>query len=82
MIGEVLRQARELKGWSQTETAKMADVSQSYYADVERGRYYPSVYLLSRLGVLLEIDLNFLKENDGKTPLSKRGCRNNKAVTT
>jgi len=81
MIGEVLRKARELKGWSQTETARKADVSQSYYADVERGRYYPSVYLLSRLGVLLDIDLNFLKKNDGKTPLSKRGCRNNKEVT-
>ena len=65
-IGEVLKSAREKAGLTQLELSGMVGVSRAYYADVERGRYTPSLKVLSRLADILGIDLNFLKQNDGK----------------
>ncbi|WP_370822770.1 helix-turn-helix transcriptional regulator [Acidaminococcus massiliensis] len=66
-INEVLRNAREKAELTQQELALKAGVSRAYYADVERGRYNPSLSLLVRLSEILKIDLNFLKKNDGNT---------------
>lgn len=66
-IESVIRKAREKAGMTQYQVADSVGVSRAYFADVERGRYTPSLKLLSRLASLLEIDLNFLKENDGNT---------------
>ena len=66
-IGDVLKSAREKAGLTQLELSGMVGVSRAYYADVERGRYTPSLKLLSRLADVLGIDLNFLKQNDGNT---------------
>lgn len=66
----VIRKAREKAGMTQYQVADSVGVSRAYFADVERGRYTPSLKLLSRLGKLLDIDLNFLKENDGNTSIS------------
>ena len=66
-INEVLRNAREKAELTQQELALKSGVSRAYYADVERGRYNPSLSLLVRLSEILKIDLNFLKKNDGNT---------------
>lgn len=66
-IGDVLKSARENAGLTQLELSGMVGVSRAYYADVERGRYTPSLKVLSRLADILGIDLNFLKQNDGNT---------------
>ena len=66
-IGTVLKAAREKAGLTQIELAEKAGVTRAYYADVERGRYTPSLRVLSKLSEILNIDLNFLKENDGNT---------------
>lgn len=66
-IGNVLKSAREKAGLTQLELSGMVGVSRAYYADVERGRYTPSLKVLSRLADILGIDLNFLKQNDGNT---------------
>lgn len=66
-IATVVRNARKAQGLTQQDVAIKADVSRAYYADVERGRYSPSVKLMSSLGNILDIDLNFLKSNDGNT---------------
>lgn len=66
-VERVIRKAREKAGMTQYQVADSVGVSRAYFADVERGRYTPSLKLLSRLGKLLDIDLNFLKENDGNT---------------
>lgn len=66
-IGDVLKSAREKAGLTQLELSGMIGVSRAYYADVERGRYTPSLKVLSRLAYILGIDLNFLKQNDGNT---------------
>lgn len=59
----ILKEARLKAGKSQQEVADEINVSRPYYSDVERGRYTPSLKALSKLAVLLNIDLNFLKEN-------------------
>ena len=64
-IEAVIKEAREKAKMTQHQIADAVGVSRAYYADVERGRYTPSLKLLSRLAVLLDIDLNFLKGNDG-----------------
>lgn len=66
-IGDVLKSAREKAGLTQLELSGMVGVSRAYYADVERGRYTPSLKVLSKLADILGIDLNFLKQNDGNT---------------
>mgnify|MGYP000989037007 FL=1 len=66
-IEAVIKEAREKAKMTQYQIADAVGVSRAYYADVERGRYTPSLKLLSRLAVLLDIDLNFLKRNDGNT---------------
>lgn len=66
-IGDVLKSAREKAGLTQLELSGMVGVSRAYYADVERGRYTPSLKVLSRLADILGIDLNFLKRNYGNT---------------
>lgn len=66
-ISEVLRSKRKQLRLTQDEVASKAGVSRPYYADVEHGRYTPSLKLLTRLSVLFDIDLNFLKENVGNT---------------
>lgn len=55
-INEVLRNAREKAELTQQELALKAGVSRAYYADVERGRYNPSLSLLVRLSEILKID--------------------------
>lgn len=67
MIGDVIKKARIKKNMTQQEIANKADVSRAYYADVERGRYTPSLKLLVKLGSILDINLNFLKKIDGNT---------------
>ena len=66
-IAETLRDARKSKRLTQAEVAESVGVSRAYYADVERGRYNPSLKLMSKLAKLLNINLNFLKKNDGNT---------------
>ncbi len=66
-IETVIKKARKKAGMTQYQVADAVGVSRAYYADVERGHYTPSLKLLSRLAVLLDIDLNFLKQNDGNT---------------
>lgn len=58
-IGDVLKSAREKAGLTQLELSSMVGVSRAYYADIERGRYNPSLKVLTRLADILGIDLNF-----------------------
>lgn len=58
-IKTVLKAAREKAGLTQIELAEKAGVTRAYYADVERGRYTPSLRVLSKLSEILNIDLNF-----------------------
>ena len=52
--------------FTQKEIAKEANITQSYYSDIERGRCDPSLKVFSRLAAILDIDMNILKPNLNK----------------
>ena len=60
-ISSILREARKKSGKTQQQIADEVQVSRTYYADLERGCYTPSLKVLARLSILFDIDLNFLK---------------------
>ena len=56
-LGRTVRQLRETRGWSQTELAKAAAMTQSAVARFEAGGTVPSLPVLGRLASALDADL-------------------------
>lgn len=56
-LGRTVRQLREARGWSQTELAKAASMTQSAVARFEAGGTVPSLPVLERLAGALDADL-------------------------
>lgn len=59
-IGTRVKDARKKAGLTQVELATAAGMSRSYLADVEGGRYNPSVKKLVSIAAACGVDLNFL----------------------
>lgn len=59
-IGFAISSKRQAKGLTQQELANITNLSRNYISDLENGRYTPSLNALSRLALVLDIDLNFL----------------------
>ena len=59
-IGAKIKDARKKAGLTQVELAVAAGMSRSYLADVEGGRYNPSVKKLVSIAAVCGVDLNFL----------------------
>ncbi|MEA4848733.1 MAG: helix-turn-helix transcriptional regulator [Clostridiaceae bacterium] len=59
-IGINIKEARRAKKMTQVELAALADISRSYLADVEAGRYNPSLETLSKLAQALDIEVSAL----------------------
>lgn len=57
-LGRTVRELREQHGWSQTELARTADMTQSAVARFEAGGTVPSLPVLERLAQALDADLN------------------------
>lgn len=66
-IGKMLREKRKDKGYTQQELADKTNLSRSYIADIEAERYTPSLNTIIKVARCLDLDLNFLQENDGNT---------------
>ncbi|MDD5213662.1 MAG: helix-turn-helix transcriptional regulator [Candidatus Gracilibacteria bacterium] len=58
IIAERLKKAREKKGLSQLELAKLANTTQSVIARIERGNQNLSLTTLSKFLKLLDLELN------------------------
>ena len=56
-LGRTVRQLREARGWSQTELAEAASMTQSAVARFEGGGTVPSLPVLERLAGALDADL-------------------------
>jgi ribosome-binding protein aMBF1 (putative translation factor) len=56
-LGRTVRQLREQRGWSQTELAHAAGMTQSAVARFEAGGTVPSLPVLGRLARALDADL-------------------------
>lgn len=59
-IGEMVSKKRQEKKMTQAEVSGITGLSRSYIADIEKGRYAPSVKSLSKIAKCLDLDLNFL----------------------
>jgi Zn-dependent peptidase ImmA (M78 family)/transcriptional regulator with XRE-family HTH domain len=62
MIGERIRQAREILGLTQVELAQGAGIAQSAIAQIEAGVYVPSDSALQAIAIQTGFDLAFLKQ--------------------
>ena len=62
-VGELLRSARQKKGWSQEKVAFQSEISSDYYGRVERGNVNPSLTTLYKVATALDTTVsNLLKD--------------------
>jgi transcriptional regulator with XRE-family HTH domain len=59
-LGDRIRKYRQRLGLSQEALALQADINRSYIASLEAGRRNPSLDMLARLAMALQIDLGTL----------------------
>jgi len=59
-LGLRVQQLRQAKGWSQDEFAHRANLHRTYVSGVERGIRNPTITVLEKLAVGLEITLSEL----------------------
>lgn len=67
-IGTRIKELRKEKKMTQAELAAHAEISRSYLADVEAGRYNPSLDTLTRLAQALGIEVPVLFKGDTGQP--------------
>ena len=53
-LGDNIRKARKERGLTQSELAEKAGISRSYFADVEKGYYNPSLDTLQKIAAALD----------------------------
>lgn len=59
-FGEVIREQRAQRGWSQERLAEAADLNRSYLGEVERGEVAPSLVTAHKLAVAFHVPLSVL----------------------
>lgn len=65
-IGKNIKNYRKEKIMTQKELAEKANISRSYLADVENGRYNPSLDVLNSIANSLEVKTSDLLDNENK----------------
>ena len=62
-----LRRLRNAKGLAQDDLAYEAEISRSYLSQLEKGKFYASLKIISKLAIALEADPSeFLKSRNKK----------------
>ena len=59
-FGQVVRQQRELLGWSQETLADKAQLNRSYLGELERGESVPSLTTMDKLASAFRLKLSVL----------------------
>lgn len=59
-LGFNLKRLRTMRGWSQERLAFEAGIHRTYISDLERGARNPSILLLEKLAVPLEVSASVL----------------------
>ena len=59
-FGQVIREQRAQKGWSQERLAEAADLNRSYLGEIERGEVTPSLVTVEKLAGALRLSLSVL----------------------
>lgn len=68
--GERLRELRRQRGFTQEEIALRADITTSYYGQIERGSANPSVALLEKICAVMGISISDIFTDADTNPLS------------
>ena len=68
--GERLRSLRRERGLTQEEVALRADITTSYYGQIERGSANPSVALLEKICTVMGISISDIFTNADTNPLT------------
>ena len=68
--GEQLRSLRRERGLTQEEVALRADITTSYYGQIERGAANPSVALLEKICAVMGISISDIFTNADTNPLT------------
>lgn len=81
-IGTQIKELRKAKKMTQVELAARAEISRSYLADVEAGRYNPSLETLSKLAQALSVEVSALfKGNTGQLTNSDTADQDSPSVS-
>jgi len=59
-LGENIRRARKVRGWTQKELAERVESDASYMNRIETGKANPSIAVLARIAEALEVSLDAL----------------------
>lgn len=59
-IGKILRESREMQGYSQDGFAEAAGLGRTYYGRLERGEHNPSIQNLIRIAITLKVEVGDL----------------------
>ncbi|MGN7359987.1 helix-turn-helix domain-containing protein [Paenibacillus sp. SAF-054] len=68
MIGSSIKAWRKHRKITQYQLAEKTNLSRSYVADVERGRYNPSLETLEAIAKALDVKISDLMEENKKDP--------------
>src|SRR5271166_4328164 len=68
MLGEIIRQQREMAEYSMRQFADLAGISNPYLSQIERGLRAPSEQVLEAIAKTLKISADNLYEQAGVTP--------------
>lgn len=68
-IGTQIRTIRKAKGMTQVELSAHAEISRSYLADVEAGRYNPSLETLAKIAQALGVAVSVLFSGNARPPV-------------
>lgn len=73
-LGQTLRKLRTERGWSQADLALHAQMDRNYLSLIELGRNSPSVRMLMRLCLALDVSTaEVLKDVERRIRLQERG---------
>lgn len=72
LLGTRLRTARQQRGWSQVELAKLLNIYQQKYQKYEAGLVEPGIELIEKMAQVLDVDIDWLfgaDSYDGQTAI-------------
>jgi transcriptional regulator with XRE-family HTH domain len=75
LFGQSLRRMRQERQWSQEQLAEAAGVTLNYIVNLERGEQGPSLHILVRLAMALEMDLPELLGDFGRGAMRRLQLR-------
>ncbi|KUO75684.1 MAG: hypothetical protein APF77_04105 [Clostridia bacterium BRH_c25] len=81
-IGTQIKELRKAKKMTQVELSAHAEISRSYLADVEAGRYNPSLETLSKLAQALSVEVSALFKGNAVQPDSPAASPENTGSAT